>query len=120
RGKAGEAGLVPVGEAETAGGRADLALAEAGLQKREADAPAHGRSVAWPVIAGVVGRRAVGQPAQAHALSQRLKGAEQLLPAVEAAIRLVAEVLGHLCLVGFDLDQPGAQRARQRAGLLLL
>ena len=89
-------------------GSADVGLGHARLEKRKPHAAAHRRSMARPVIARVFGGRAIREMLQPQIDTDRLERLEQLLLAVEAAVRIVARVSLKLELVRVDLDQPSA------------
>src|SRR5207247_9364224 len=82
---------------------------------RGANAATHRGRVPRPVVAGVVGGGAVRQVRKTELRAHRLEGVEQLLLAVEAAVRMVARVGLELDLPGGDLDQARAHRARELA-----
>src|SRR5712692_10497941 len=89
RRQARERSLVPVGEPKLARRSADLGLGYAGLEQWEPHAAADRRSMTGPVIAGVIRGGAVRQMPKAQLDSDRLERLEQLLLAVEAAVRVV-------------------------------
>src|ERR1700730_4188073 len=74
RGEAGKRWLVPVRQSEAARSGADLRLAHAPLEQGKSDAAANRRSVSRPVVAGIVGSRAVRDVLQAQLTLNRLQG----------------------------------------------
>src|SRR6267378_3944339 len=120
RREAREGWLVPVGQAELARGGANLGLSHARLEQWKADAASDGRAVAGSVVVRVVGRGPICEVLQAEVALHRLELVEELLFAVEAAVRVVARVGVELNLVGRKLDQSSAERASEDARLLLL
>ena len=115
RRKAGEGWLVPVGQTKRARRGPDLGLRHPRLEQREANTATHRGRVPRPVVAGVVGGGAVRQVRKTELRAHRLEGVEQLLLAVEAAVRMVARVGLEFDLPGGDLDQARAHRARELA-----
>ena len=118
-GEARERGLVPVGQPEPPCGGADVRLGHTGLQQREADPPPDGGAVPRPVVAGVVGVRAIGEVRQPEPGTDGFERPEQLLLAVEAAVRAVAPVGLELHLAGVDLDQVRPELLGEGAGRVL-
>src|SRR6266852_574733 len=106
RGEAGEGRLVPVGQSESPRGGTDVRLCHSRLEQREADTAADSGAMAGPVIIRVVGGRAVDDVVETEVAAHRLQCLEELLLAVEAAIRVVAPVSVQLDLTGRHLDQP--------------
>jgi hypothetical protein len=72
------------------------------------------------VVARVIRGRAVGQVSKTELALQRLEGVEELLFAMEAAVRVVPRVVIELYLAGRHLEQPGTQRSGKSPSLLLL
>src|SRR5712691_10699371 len=72
------------------------------------------------VVVRVVGGSPVGDEIETEVAAYRLQRFEQLLLAVEAAIRIVARVRLELYLIGGNLDQPRSELPGQDARLLLL
>ncbi len=76
--------------------------------------------MAWAVVAGVIGGRAVREVLQAELPAHRLQGVEELLFAVEAAVGVVARVRVELDLTCRHLDQARVHRTRQGPSFGLL
>src|SRR5712692_415790 len=72
------------------------------------------------VVVRIIGGGPVGDEIETEVAAYRLERFEELLLAVEAAIRMVACVCLHLNLIRVDLDEPRAQLQREDARLLLL
>ena len=92
RGEAGERGLVPVRQAQPLRQRADLGLAQAGVDQRAAHLEIGRRAMAWPVRSNIVGHCAVDDRMEAVLAGQRLQLGEQHFLAVVAAIGRVDRV----------------------------
>src|SRR3989442_6937726 len=73
RRETGERGLVPVGQSELACRRANLRLAQAGLEQREANAAADGGAMTGPVVVRVVGGGPVGDEIETEVAAYRLQ-----------------------------------------------
>src|SRR5258708_23706731 len=108
RRQAGKRRFVPVGESELARRGADLRLAHSGLEQWETNPASDGRAVTRSVVDFVVGGSAICDEIETQVPADGLQGFEQLLLAVEAAIRMGARVRLPLDSIGGNFDQPRA------------
>ncbi len=105
RGEAGAGGLVPELEAGLVGEGADLCFGEAGGDERGDGVVLRGGLLAGAELGAVVEVHAVGDVSEAAGCAALLHLGEELVFAVEAAVGVVALVVGVVELVGVeDLD----------------
>lgn len=94
RGQACGGWLVPEAQASGAGEGANLGLGELRLGQRRARGVERGGLLAGTEVAAIIEVHAVGEVGVAELLAQRFHLREQLLLAVEAALGIVARVIG--------------------------
>lgn len=117
-GETGRGGTIPEGIAGIFGESANLLLGEADFGERREHLMLFGGALAGAVVAAVIGVHAVGDLVETEFRAELLHGFEELGFAVEAAVGVVALVLGLGELFGLDDAQRNAVVFGEGFGLL--